>query len=160
MNYLDITGHHDENNRFKKLTILQRPRQPERIRQATNFGMRHVGAPTGLKVVLLLGVASIASAASARVRLPQVKIDKIMLPNGLHALLVESHLSPVVNLEVWYHVGSKDERPGQTGFAHLFEHLMFDGTTNLGSDEFSNYIVRSGGLDNAYTTEDLSLIHI
>jgi zinc protease len=63
----------------------------------------------------------------------------------------------VVNLEVWYHVGSKDEHAGQTGFAHLFEHLMFDGTTNLGPDEFSNYIVRSGGQDNAYTTEDATV---
>jgi zinc protease len=137
---------------FIPLTIL--PKQPQRSCQATNSRMRGVGAPTRLRVVLLLAVVSIASAASARVRLPQVKIDKVMLPNGLHALLVESHLSPVVNVEVWYHVGSKDERPGQTGFAHLFEHLMFDGTTNLGSDEFSNYIVRSGGMDNAYTTED------
>ena len=116
-----------------------------------------VGASTILKVVLSLAAFLFAGAASARVRLPQVKIDQVMLPNGLHALLVESHLSPVVNVEVWYHVGSKDERPGQTGFAHLFEHLMFDGTTNLGADEFSNYIVRSGGMDNAYTTEDATV---
>ena len=114
-----------------------------------------VGAPTRLKVLLhLLLALFLPVAAAARVRLPKVKVDEMILANGLHALMVESHLSPVINVEVWYHVGSKDERKGQTGFAHLFEHLMFDGTTNLGPDEFSNYIVRSGGMDNAYTTED------
>ena len=60
-------------------------------------------------------------------------------------------------VQVWYHVGSKDERPGMTGFAHLFEHLMFDGTTNIPPGEFSNYIVRAGGVDNAYTTEDATV---
>jgi zinc protease len=105
-------------------------------------------------VLVIALAASLASTAWARVRLPHVKIDQVVLPNGLHALLVERHESPVISVEVWYHVGSKNEHPGQTGFAHFFEHLMFDGTTNLGADEYSNYIVRSGGIDNAYTTED------
>jgi zinc protease len=63
----------------------------------------------------------------------------------------------VVSVQVWYHVGSKDELPGKTGFAHLFEHLMFQGTKNLGAEQFSDYVVRSGGLDNAYTTEDFTV---
>ena len=71
--------------------------------------------------------------------------------------MVERHEAPVVSVQVWYHVGSKDESPGKTGFAHLFEHLMFQGTKNLGPDQFSNYIVRVGGLDNAYTTEDYTV---
>jgi predicted Zn-dependent peptidase len=75
----------------------------------------------------------------------------------LRALLVEKHEAPVVNVQVWYHVGSKNEVPGKTGFAHLFEHLMFQGTKNLGPEQFSDYIVRSGGLDNAYTTEDATV---
>ncbi len=70
---------------------------------------------------------------------------------------MERHEAPVVNIQVWYHVGSKDEVPGKTGFAHLFEHLMFQGTKNLGPEQFSDYIVRSGGLDNAYTTEDTTV---
>ncbi len=65
--------------------------------------------------------------------------------------------APVVDVQVWYHVGSRDEKPGMTGFAHLFEHLMFDGTRNLAPQEFSNYIVRSGGIDNAYTTTDATV---
>ncbi len=90
-------------------------------------------------------------------KLPEVPIHQFTLPNGLRALLVERHEAPVVSVQVWYHVGSKDESPGKTGFAHLFEHLMFQGTKNLGPDQFSNYIVGAGGLDNAYTTEDYTV---
>jgi predicted Zn-dependent peptidase len=88
------------------------------------------------------------------VTLPQTTIRALTLPNGLQACLVEDHQAPVVNVQVWYHVGSKNEVAGRTGFAHLFEHLMFDGTTNIGPEEFSDYVIRSGGVDNAYTTED------
>jgi predicted Zn-dependent peptidase len=88
------------------------------------------------------------------VTLPQTTIRALTLPNGLQACLVEDHQAPVVNVQVWYHVGSKNEVAGRTGFAHLFEHLMFQGTTNIGPEQFSDYIIRSGGIDNAYTTED------
>jgi len=91
------------------------------------------------------------------VKLPHSEVVKLRLPNGLSALLVEVHEAPVVSIEVWYHVGSKDELPGRTGFAHLFEHLMFQGTKNLAPEQFSDYVVRSGGLDNAYTTEDATV---
>ena len=93
-------------------------------------------------------------AAPSSVKLPHTEVHNVSLSNGLHALIVESHDAPVINVQVWYHVGSKNEVPGKTGFAHLFEHLMFDGTKNLGPNEFSDYIIRSGGTDNAYTTED------
>ncbi len=89
--------------------------------------------------------------------LPHTTFHTVVLPNGLRALMVEDHEAAVVSVEVWYHVGSKDEGPGRTGFAHLFEHLMFEGTKNLGPEEFSDHIVRSGGLDNAYTTEDTTV---
>jgi predicted Zn-dependent peptidase len=88
------------------------------------------------------------------VTLPHTTIRALTLPNGLQACLVEDHQAPVVNVQVWYHVGSKNEVPGRTGFAHLFEHLMFEGTKNIGPEQFSDYVIRSGGLDNAYTTED------
>ncbi|MGH9469388.1 MAG: M16 family metallopeptidase [Terriglobia bacterium] len=89
--------------------------------------------------------------------MPYTRIDAFKLENGLKVLMAPGGASPVANLEVWYHVGSKDERSGMTGFAHLFEHLMFDGTRNIPAGEFSNYIVRSGGIDNAYTTEDATV---
>ncbi len=96
-------------------------------------------------------------AAPSSVKLPHTEIHKIEIENGLHALIVEAHEAPVIDVQVWYHVGSKNEVPGRTGFAHFFEHLMFDGTKNLASNEFSDYIVRSGGTDNAYTTEDTTV---
>jgi zinc protease len=104
--------------------------------------------------VVALSLLLVPGTAAASVRLPPTVIHSLELPNGLRALFVERHEVPVVSVEVWYHVGAKDEPPGQTGFAHLFEHLMFDGTSNLGPQQFSTSIVRTGGEDNAFTTED------
>jgi len=110
-------------------------------------------APTFRAVMFAMALFLVAGAC-AGVTLPHTTVQTLILPNGLEACLVEDHQSPVVDVQVWYHVGSKNEVPGRTGFAHLFEHLMFDGTTNIPSDEFSDYVIRSGGIDNAYTTED------
>lgn len=96
-------------------------------------------------------------AGNAAVQIPHCAIRDVVLSNGLRVLMLEEHDAPVIGVQVWYHVGSKDEPPGKTGFAHLFEHLMFDGTKNLGPARFSDYIVRSGGVDNAYTTEDTTV---
>ncbi|MHB8653531.1 MAG: M16 family metallopeptidase [Terriglobia bacterium] len=106
-------------------------------------------------IVILLLLLNRAGTAS--VKLPHTVIQNLVLSNGLRVLVVEDHDAPVAGVQVWYHVGSKNELPGKTGFAHLFEHLMFDGTKNLGSGQFSDYIVRSGGVDNAYTTEDATV---
>lgn len=99
----------------------------------------------------------IAGTAVAAVKLPHTDIRSFQLKNGLRVYMVEDHQAPVASLNVWYHVGSKDERPGRTGFAHLFEHLMFQGTTNVLPEQFSDYMVRAGGTDNAYTTEDATV---
>ncbi|MBI4165847.1 MAG: insulinase family protein, partial [Acidobacteria bacterium] len=79
------------------------------------------------------------------------------LPNGLRAHFIVKRDAPVISVQVWYHVGSKNETPGRTGFAHLFEHLMFEGTRNIPHGQFSTYIVSAGGVDNASTTEDYTL---
>jgi zinc protease len=79
------------------------------------------------------------------------------LGNGLRVILLEDHAVPVVNLQVWYHVGSKDEQTGRTGFAHLFEHLMFKGSAHVGSEEHSRIIEAAGGFDNAYTNDDTTV---
>lgn len=83
-----------------------------------------------------------------------VDIKTSKLPNGLELAFAEDHSRPVVNLQVWYHVGSKDERPGRTGFAHLFEHMMFRGSKNIGPEEHMRLVNRAGGNVNAYTTFD------
>ena len=108
-------------------------------------------------VLFLACAEALSLTAASPVKLPETVIHAIHLPNGLRALLVEKHDAPVVSVQVWYHVGSKDELPGQTGFAHLFEHLMFQGTKNVGGEDFTGHIVRAGGWDNAYTTEDATV---
>ena len=79
------------------------------------------------------------------------------LPNGLRIILVEDHSTPILNLQVWYHVGSKDERAGRTGFAHLFEHLMFKGSAHVAPEQHSRIIEAAGGVDNAYTNDDVTV---
>jgi len=69
-------------------------------------------------------------------------------------ILLEDHSTPIVHLQLWYHVGSKNERPGRTGFAHLFEHMMFKGSRNVGPEEHPSLISSIGGQSNAYTNED------
>jgi zinc protease len=76
------------------------------------------------------------------------------LSNGLQVIFLEDHAVPVINLQVWYHVGSKDEQPGHTGFAHLFEHLMFKGSAHVPAEEHSRSIEAVGGFDNAETSDD------
>jgi zinc protease len=76
------------------------------------------------------------------------------LSNGLQVVLLEDHAVPVINLQVWYHVGAKDEREGRSGFAHLFEHLLFKGSAHVGAEEHSRIIEAIGGFDNASTYDD------
>src|SRR4029079_12818329 len=69
-------------------------------------------------------------------------------------VLAEDHSTPIVHLQLWYHVGSKNERAGRTGFAHLFEHLMFTGSKNVMPEGHTAMIASVGGQSNAYTTDD------
>jgi zinc protease len=87
-------------------------------------------------------------------RPPKLNITEHTLPNGLKVVLLEDHSAPVVNVQVWYHVGSKDEQPGRTGFAHLFEHLMFKGSAHVKPQEHAQRIQDVGGVMNAYTSFD------
>lgn len=83
-----------------------------------------------------------------------LKFEQHELSNGMKIVLAPDTSRPVINLQVWYHVGSKDERTGRTGFAHLFEHLMFRGSKNVGPEEHMRYIRQAGGVVNAYTSFD------
>src|ERR1700704_3855770 len=83
-----------------------------------------------------------------------IPYEKFVLPNGLTVIVHEDHKAPIVAVNVWYHVGSKNERPGRTGFAHLFEHLMFNGSENFNKDYFEPF-ERIGTTDqNGTTNED------
>src|SRR5882672_3659752 len=76
--------------------------------------------------------------------LPQIPFEKYTLANGLEVILHEDHRVPEVVVDVWYKVGSKDETPGRTGFAHLFEHVMFQGTKHVGEDKHFEYLQKAG----------------
>ncbi|MFL5537942.1 MAG: M16 family metallopeptidase [Longimicrobiaceae bacterium] len=82
----------------------------------------------------------------------QVRFEDYRLPNGLRVLLAPNPATPVVAVDVWYAVGSRDERPGRTGFAHLFEHMMFQGSANVGKGEHFQLVERAGGADYNGTT--------
>lgn len=94
------------------------------------------------------------TAGRRELRPPNIDIVEHTLANGLRVLLLEDHAAPVANVQVWYHVGSKDEQPGRTGFAHLFEHLMFKGSAHVGPQEHAQRIQDVGGVLNAYTAFD------
>src|SRR5207253_7711664 len=84
----------------------------------------------------------------------EIPYQRFVLPNGLTVLVHEDHKAPIVAVNVWYHVGSKNERPGHTGFAHLFEHLMFNGSEHF-DKEFQGPLERVGATDlNGTTNED------
>jgi predicted Zn-dependent peptidase len=84
----------------------------------------------------------------------QIKFDRFTLDNGLKVILHEDHTTPNVVISVLYHVGSKNEKPDRTGFAHFFEHLMFEGSENIARGEYDKYVSRAGGALNAYTSQD------
>src|SRR5215213_2805112 len=107
--------------------------------------------------VLLLACAALTAALmplEAAVRPPKLQYQISTLPNGLRVILSEDHSTPIVHVSVVYHVGSKNERPGRTGFAHFFEHMMFKGSLNVEPESHTSIIAGVGGRSNAYTTED------
>jgi len=104
----------------------------------------------------LAAQAPSAQSPSAEVRPPKLEFTTHTLANGLQVILLEDHTVPVIDLQVWYHVGGKDELPGHTGFAHLFEHLMFKGSAHVGPDEHARIIEAIGGFDNAETEDDVT----
>lgn len=83
-----------------------------------------------------------------------VSIEQFTLPNGLRVVLNEDHSAPLVAINIWYHVGSKNERPGRTGFAHLFEHMLFSGSEHVGNNEHFRHIQSVGGTLNGSTNFD------
>jgi len=91
--------------------------------------------------------------AASEIPLPDISFEKFTLSNGLDVILHEDHTTPVVAVNIWYHVGSRNEKPGRTGFAHLFEHMMFQGSENYDDDYFKP-LQKIGAKVNGSTTED------
>ena len=105
-------------------------------------------------VSALAGIVITSATVETAVRPPKLEYQLHTLDNGLTVILSEDHSTPIVHLQLVYRVGSKNERPGRTGFAHLFEHMMFKGSDNVLPDSHLTLISRVGGDGNAYTTED------
>ncbi len=97
--------------------------------------------------------AASATRAADAVRIP---VQEHTLPNGLKVLLVENHKAPVVSVQVWYRVGSRNEQIGKTGLAHVTEHMMFQGSKNYATGKYKDLVEANGGDYNAFTTEDVT----
>jgi zinc protease len=112
-------------------------------------------------LVAFLPIAQAADPEPAKpaVSVPPLPFQHETLPNGLEIYSVEDHSSPTVAVQVWYHVGSKDDPQGRSGFAHLFEHMMFKGNEHLTPDAFENLTENIGGENNAFTAEDVTVYH-
>lgn len=102
--------------------------------------------------VLILGAFLFAINAGAQSS--KINFTEYDLPNGLHVILHEDHSTPIVAVSIMYHVGSKNEDPERTGFAHFFEHLLFEGSKNIGRGEYMKMVQAAGGQLNANTTQD------
>jgi predicted Zn-dependent peptidase len=99
-------------------------------------------------------VVAAGAPVGAAVPPPKLSYEMSVLPNGLRVIYSQDRSTPIVHVSVTYHVGSKNERPGRTGFAHLFEHMMFKGSKNVEPELHTSLIASVGGRSNAYTTED------
>jgi predicted Zn-dependent peptidase len=105
------------------------------------------------RILVLAGLAGTLAGAPAAGQAP-IDYEHYTLPNGLSVFLVPNRTVPIVTVNVWYDVGSRNERVGRSGFAHLFEHMMFQGSANVGKGEHFQLIERAGGSMNGTTSED------
>jgi zinc protease len=114
-------------------------------------------------LALLLVVAALAAAWPVPAAEPSRSTEPVVaatLDNGLRVLLLEDHRSPIVTLQTWYRVGSRNEARGATGIAHFLEHLMFRGTAKYGPGLFARLVERNGGQDNAFTSQDVTSYYV
>ena len=115
-----------------------------------------------MKPAAALLVLALAAPVAAQAPAPsiEVKYTQFTLPNGLHVILHEDHSVPIATVNTWYRVGSANELPGRTGFAHLFEHLMFMGSGHAPYGEFDSRLETVGGGNNASTANDRTNYYI
>jgi zinc protease len=97
---------------------------------------------------------AIAMALSASINAQNIRFEEYNLDNGLHVILHEDHSTPITAVTVMYHVGSKNETVGRSGMAHFFEHLLFEGSENIGRGQYAKYVENAGGALNANTSQD------
>src|SRR5690606_23942514 len=106
-----------------------------------------------MKRILMLALMFVGVVAT-NAQSNKIEFEQYKLKNGLNVILHEDHSTPIVAVTVLYHVGSKNEDPKRTGFAHFFEHLLFEGTENIGRGEYMKLVQSNGGILNANTSHD------
>src|SRR5712691_3931448 len=106
------------------------------------------------KILFAVLIAAALAITVHAVTIPKVVYAETRLPNGLRVVISSDHAAPVVSLCIAYDVGSRNERPGKTGYAHLFEHMMYKGSENVGDGELSALIENYGGDHNGQTDKD------
>src|SRR5229473_3039554 len=115
----------------------------------------YLGRVTLIATLFLL----LPSGSMTQTRMPQLKFTDRTLPNGLRVLSAQDRSSPTVAIQVWYHVGSKDDPNARSGFAHLFEHIMFKSTKNMKSEMMDRLTEDVGGYNNAFTNDDTTVYY-
>ena len=119
--------------------------------------MTHRPIRTAARAALAAGLALAApfhAAAQSAFSLPPIPIDTFTIANGLRVIVSEDHSAPLVAVSMWYHVGSAHEPPGRSGFAHFFEHMLFEETENLADGQLDALITQAGGVLNGATDQD------
>ena len=116
------------------------------------FDVRILAKVVLVFAVLIAGASAQTTAQSPGRKLPTIPFEKYKLKNGLEVILSEDHTLPLVSVNLWYHVGPANERPGRTGFAHLFEHMMFEGSQHVGGKAHFAYLEGAGATDINGTT--------
>ncbi len=120
-------------------------RRPRRVRTRQMHALAVLGA---------LLVAGATRAANLAAQAGRIAYESFTLPNGLRVVYSEDRSAPIVTVDLWYHTGARNERPGRGGFAHLFEHMMFQGSANVRKSEHLQLIERAGGSTNGSTHDD------
>src|SRR5580698_6604950 len=106
-----------------------------------------------LALACCVALGGFAGAQEAKLKLPVIKYETFTLPNGLKVITHEDHRLPLVAVDLWYHVGPLNEKPGRTGFAHLFEHMMFEGSEHVGAKAHIKDVEAAGATDVNGTTD-------
>ncbi|MGH9916734.1 MAG: M16 family metallopeptidase, partial [Pyrinomonadaceae bacterium] len=101
--------------------------------------------------------SNVATSETTQIKVPPVPIEQYTLPNGLRVVLSQDRSRPVVAVTVYYDVGSRNERTGRTGFAHLFEHMMFQGSENVGKAQHFQFVFNAGGTMNGTTSSERTI---
>jgi predicted Zn-dependent peptidase len=102
------------------------------------------------KLILVPFACLLVNQANAQ----NIRFEEYTLGNGLHVILHEDHSTPITAVTVMYHVGSKNETVGRSGMAHFFEHLLFEGSENIGRGQYAKFVENAGGALNANTSQD------